>query len=220
MDNLSLKKRFSDNASKWFIGFIIFYAVMDIAVIFFNLPAPIVDVTAAFLLLTSLFLLHLKFRFKRTVPIAAALSLFIHIIGLIKLFPSATWDGALYGAPQLNYHYDWIAHSVGLGLYAIAACSIFYLHLRKAFKNYFIIFLILLLSMMGISAIHEAVEFLGYQTLGYGEGFLEFGAGDGLYTGGPWYNSSTDIISNFIGGVFFIGLFVLTKKYKKIKSKD
>ena len=42
--------------------------------------------------------------------------------------------GTLYGAPWLNYHYDWIVHSVGFAMYALACSALFYKYLKKRKK--------------------------------------------------------------------------------------
>ena len=120
--------------------------------------------------------------------------------------------GSLYGASFLNYHYDLIVHFVGIFFFSIAFCSMMYPYFKRGFKSNFIIFVLILFFMLGVGGFNEIMEYVGFDVLGYGEGFLEFGPGDSSPNEGPWENASLDLLANLAGGVIGIGLFLLTKK--------
>lgn len=213
-ESKSLKEKLSDPASIWFLAVIAIYIVQAILSPLSGAFPPLVDFFTVASLLVIAFVLHLLFRFNRTVPIALGIGFMFHIIGLYKIIPyNQYYLGELYGAPQLYYHYDWIVHTAGFGFLAIALSSMLYPYLKKAFDSKFIIFLILLLCAVGLGSLNEVIEFVGYGIYGYGEGFLEFGSGDSSPNAGPWRNSSTDMLNNTIGGIMFIGAFILNKKY-------
>lgn len=207
-----LLKKFSEPASVIFMLAIAFYLVQAIFAVFSKTSPPILDFVTVTSLLILAFVLHLYFKFDRIVPIFLCIGFFLHIIGLYKIIPyNPYYVGELYGAPQLNYHYDWIVHIFGFGFLAAAFSSMVYPYLSRAFKSRFAIFLIILLATLGMGSLNEVVEFLGYGVYGYGEGFLEFGSGDTSPNGSPWQNSSMDMVNNLIGGIVFIGIFVLSK---------
>ncbi|MFH1053390.1 MAG: DUF2238 domain-containing protein [Candidatus Woesearchaeota archaeon] len=209
----SIKKRLANPTSVLFVIFILFYAVQIIFRLYSDRIAPSIDLAVAVMIFIICLVLHLLFKFKIIVPILISIGLFTHIIGLYRIIPINEYHiGSLYGAPQLNYHYDWFVHSFGFGMYVLAACIVFYPYLRKAFRNKPIIFLFILFFMMGLSALNEIAEFAGYTAFGYGEGFLEFGDGDSSPDHGPWQNASMDLVSNLIGGIVFAGLFMLFRK--------
>lgn len=206
--------------SALFIGFIFFYGIQAIIGIFYENSPPLIDFLTVLLILSSAFILHLRFGFKKTVPIGIGIGFLFHIIGLYKFIPyNQYYIGTLYGAPQLNYHYDWVVHSVGFAFFVIAFCSMSYPYFKNAFKSKLTIFFLILFFMLGFGALNEIIEYAGYNVFGYGQGFLEFGEGDSSPAAGPWENSSMDLICNLTGGIFAAGLFLLNKKYREKKIK-
>jgi len=215
-----IKERLYGPTSAVFLIVIVFYIIQFILALFSEISAPLFDLSAAILLLLFALVLHLLVGFKRTVPIFLCIGLFFNIIGLYPIIPyNEHYTGTLYGAPQLNYHYDWIAHSVGFGFFALAFSSVLYPYIKKSFKSEYAVFIVILLAMMGFGAINEINEYLGFTVFGYGKGFMEFGEGDFSPYGGPWQNSSMDLINNLLGGIVFIGAFVLDKKYHFFTKK-
>jgi len=92
-------------------------------------------------------------------------------------------------------------------------------------KNLAIIIAVFLCA-TGAGAIVELSEFAGYLTLGYGEGALMFGDGDGTQgltgdaliqtIGGGWINMGWDLIFNTLGIITGIGIMLMGKIiYKK-----
>jgi len=220
MDSLpketSLKNSLLDKTSLIFILFILFYGIQGIVSIFSNKTAPPLDIFAAASIITLFFVLHLFIGFKTIVPLFIGMGFFPHILGLYPIFGEGI---TLYGLASLNYHYDWIVHSVGIFCYSIAFCSIIYPYLKKGLKSKFLIFILVLFFMQGVGAFNEILEYIGFDVVGYGEGFLEFGDGDSSPTSGPWQNSSMDMISNLLGGVLGVGSFLFAKKIDESKTK-
>ena len=71
-----------------------------------------------------------------------------------------------------------------------------------------------MLAMLGLSAIHEIIEFFGYANLPPGEGILHFGRGDE----GGWVDVAGDLISNTIGA-FTAAVMMAAVYWKKYKKK-
>jgi VanZ family protein len=75
----------------------------------------------------------------------------------------------------------------------------------------------------GVGALVEVGEFVGYLTLGHGEGALMFGPGDSIggsdvinEIGGGWINASWDMIFNALGAITAIIIMLFTRLlYKK-----
>ncbi|PIN76320.1 hypothetical protein COV18_00205 [Candidatus Woesearchaeota archaeon CG10_big_fil_rev_8_21_14_0_10_37_12] len=79
----------------------------------------------------------------------------------------------------------------------------------------------------GIGAVVEMSEFIGYLTLGFGDGGLQFGPGDGLpdqniidSIGGGWINTGWDFIYNTLGILFgmIIMIIILINKQQEVSS--
>jgi hypothetical protein len=92
-------------------------------------------------------------------------------------------------------------------------------------KNIFLIITIFFAA-TGVGALVEVGEFIGYLTLGHGEGALMFGPGDSIdgfggsdvidEIGGGWINASWDMIFNAFGAATAIAIMLLTRLlYKK-----
>jgi len=202
--------------SLWFIIFILFYALQAVLSLFFNIFPPLIDFITVIAVIIIFFLIHVKTKVKVIVPFLLGFGFLFHIIGLYQIIPyNQDYTGTLYGAPQLNYHYDIIPHSIGFGLIAIAVCSIFYPYFKKIFKTKKAILFFMIFFMLGFGALNEIIEYLGYVSFGYGEGFIEFGDGDISPDAGPWQNASIDLISNFFGALVSIALFLFIMQRKE-----
>lgn len=210
---LALKEKLLDKSSLYFIGFMLFYGVQFVLSYFFDGWAPPHDLLMAILILFVVFVLHLILRFKSVVPILIGIGFVPHILGLYWIFPiySGGGLGTLYGAPQLGYHYDWFVHGFAMFCYTIAFLYMTYPYFMKGFKSTFITIILVLFFMQGVGALNEQMEYVGYEMLGYGEGFLEFGDGDISPDAGPWQNASMDMVSNFIGSILGMLAFFIVR---------
>ena len=113
----------------------------------------------------------------------AVAGLISHIIGDLWLY------GMTFGVVQ----FDMIQH--GYWGFVLALLMHRYLQKYGIKKHPVALTLITLLTVLGLSAIHELIEFFGYYFLGEGPGLLMYGIGDfGEYNDLIW-----DFISNFIG---------------------
>ncbi|MEE9525885.1 MAG: DUF2238 domain-containing protein [Candidatus Woesearchaeota archaeon] len=201
---------------KWWLLFIVFYGIQLVLAFFGVIDAPLIDLSFVFFVMLLFFYLSLKFKFGKLVPIGMGFGALLHIIGLYKVIPYGSYYGGLYGWAGLGYHYDWIVHGSAIFFLSLAACSIFYPYLKKGLESKMLIFVVMLFFMLGLGAFNEMMEYVGYDVLGHGEGFLEFGEGDSSPVGGPWENASMDLLFNLAGGVVGIGGFLLVKKKKEL----
>jgi len=199
--------------SRYFLFFLCFYGVQLVLTFFIDFFPPWPDLLAAVLLLCLVYILHTRVGFRRTVPLFMGLGFLLHIAGLYQVIPyNPGYIGTLYGAPQLFFHYDLIVHSVGIFFFSLVICSMTYPYFRKGFKSKLFIFVLILFIMLGIGAFNEILEYVGFDVLGQGEGFLEFGEGDSAPGSGPWENASLDLLANLLGGIVSIGSFLTVKR--------
>jgi hypothetical protein len=94
-------------------------------------------------------------------------------------------------------------------------------------KNIFLIITIFFAA-TGMGSLVEVGEFIGYLTLGHGEGALMFGPGDGVEgmgsdvideIGGGWINASWDMIFNSFGAITAIIIMLATRLFYKKPTK-
>jgi len=207
-----------DSASIWFIVVITFYTIPAFISPFSDNFPPVWDVFVAIVVSSLFFFIHIKYlKFDAVAPIFIGLSFLPHILGLYKMIPHKGYLIMLYGLPQLNYHYDWLVHIFAVLFFSIAFCSMTYPYFIKGFKSKWFMFIIILFFMLGAGSLNEIIEYVGYDFLGYGEGFLAFGDGDISPDSGPWQNSSMDMFSNLVGGLIGVGIFLLIKYFKEKK---
>lgn len=96
-------------------------------------------------------------------------------------------------------------------------------------KKNLLILLAVFLMATGVGAIVELSEFLGYLSLGFGEGGLMFGPGDGISglegsdlidaLGGGWINEGWDFIYNTIGIIVGMAIMLLLRVFRKPAEK-
>ncbi len=197
-----------DKTSGIFLFFIGFYGIQMVASFFIDGLAPVWDIAAAVFIIALFFMVHKLSGLKPAVPLLIGAGFFPHIIGLYGFFGHGV---TLYGSEIFNYHYDWLVHSFGMFCYSAAFCSISYSYLKKGLKSRILVFVFILFFMNGVGAFNETMEYVGFDVLGYGEGFLEYGDGDFSPVGGPWENSSMDMVANLLGILLGIGTFFLIR---------
>ena len=83
-----------------------------------------------------------------------------------------------------------------------------------------LLIIVVLLASLGIGAIIEQTEFVGFLVNGFGDGGFAFGAGDGFpgqivtsvadieAFGGGWFNTMWDLVWNFLGAL--LGVIIMT----------
>lgn len=116
-----------------------------------------------------------------------------------------------YGRSFFGLEYDIYVHF----LYGIIVSIYFYtflsnkINFNKHFLNKSELFIVAIILVMGISAIHELIEFSGTLILGPGDGFLYFGAGD---LGN--FDTEWDLANGFLGSFLGCCLMSLLRRKK------
>jgi len=200
--------------------FILFYGLQFLLSPIFDTP----KIDLAFLTVVMIFgyILHKKYRWNSVVAYALGFSMFFHSVGFYSIIPyNQYYVGDLYGAPQLSYHYDWIVHALGFMFGAIGLCGLLFHNMKKALKSSLLVLFLIFLIAMGIGSLIEIAEYSGFETFGYGTGFLRYGAGDSAPEQDPWANASIDMIFNLAGIVIGLGLyFTFARKKARVLDKD
>ena len=168
--------------------------------------------------------LHFAYRFwrlSRPVYALVVLSLTSHLMGIFG------W----YNTSPIPLSWDHITH--GLPMFSFTLLIYGFMHQwmdRKYWKaKTWAIMILVLLSAMGIGAAIENVEFLGFLTVGYGEGALFFGgAGDVTLPatqaqilkdiGGGYWNTELDLLWNLAGAL--AGIILMSAVYYGFKKKE
>ncbi|MBW2969655.1 hypothetical protein KY309_02630 [Candidatus Woesearchaeota archaeon] len=88
-------------------------------------------------------------------------------------------------------------------------------------KKNLLLVIVVFFAAMGVGAMVELIEFLGYLSLGFGEGALMFGTGDGIAglggtdlidaLGGGWINEGWDFVFNTFGILSGMFLMIILK---------
>ena len=175
------------NKSAWV--FAILYHLLALY-LFFTGEIILVE-TVMYSLLVIAGLLLVKFRnIPSSVIIFIGLSGLPHFFGLIPF----QFDGrisSLYDDAFVIANYDLLSHTIGFLLLTIG----FLLYNKPKAQSILLIFL----ALLGIGALIEISEFLGFVIFGVGKGWLMFGASDSSVHHGPWGDAMMDSISNLIG---------------------
>jgi hypothetical protein len=205
-----------DSTTKWLLAFFAIYAVQGILSIFYSWLAPTKDLLAAAAIVLILLIIHRMIRIPRISAILLGVSFIPHVIGLYQIIRYDNYVTTLYGAPQLYYHYDWFVHVFAMICISVAFSAMTYKYFMMGFRSKMLMFVIVLFFVLGLGSLSEIMEYVGFDSLGYGSGFLEYGEGDSSPTQGPWQNSSMDMVSNLAGALVGTGLFLLLKRDKTI----
>lgn len=144
------------------------------------------------------FFIAINFIVRPFIAFMAGLIFMPHILGIMGMYELAS----------LNYHYDWLVHFSSAFVSVIAILG-FLLDNTKYTRKFFYSSFIALAATMAFGAVLELSEYWGFIFIGFGEGYLGFGAGDDSNNYGPWENSSLDSTLNLIGsfaGILIYGL--------------
>lgn len=201
MADKSNKKDKPDKAATWiFIFFIIFYAIQIPLSYLFD--TPVQDYIILSIIIIILFLLHLKFHFNRLAAFFMCFAFIFHALGMYHIIPTSNgYLATLYGAPQLDYHYDTGVHILCSLFGTLAAFLLVYGYMKSGLKSTLMATLIIILAIIGIGSVMEVIEYAGFQNFGFGDGFFLLGMGDYAKGESTWDNSCTDMLGNIIGAV-------------------
>jgi len=189
-------------------GILIFLVMIPIAVI--NGVYGWIPDLILFMLLT-LFYYWTYDTFKMNMPIFTLL-----IIGHIL---HATGIFGWYHISPVPIQWDHITHFFGVLPFAL----LFFRWMEQAMdiklwtKKNLVILLAIFLAATGVGAVVELSEFVGYLSLGFGDGAFMFGPGDGVAglegtdlidaIGGGWINEGWDFVFNTLGVI--VGMLIM-----------
>ena len=150
------------------------------------------DVVASTLIVAIFFIFYDKLHQDCISYFFLMFALIIHNLGI-------------YATSPFGIRFDHYMHFFGGFTIAIIGDRIFNEKFSRGKRFVFVV-----IFALGIGAIGEILEWIGYGILGKGDGFFFFGMGDE----GEWRNSMLDLIFNFIGGTF-MGILTLFRKIKQ-----
>lgn len=158
----------------------------------------LIDLSASILIISAYLLLFKKWKQDNFSYLIFALTIIVH-------------NMYLYATTIFGIRFDHYMHFLGGFAIALVVDRIYRNKLSKSERIFLAI-----ISSAGIGSIGEIIEWLGYNFLGNGDGFLLYGVGDE----GEWQNATLDMLFNVIGGTF-AGLFLtkFTKKQKQLNTK-
>ena len=122
----------------------------------------------------------------------------------IFLFALILHNMGLYATSPLGIRFDHYMHFIGGFALAVIGDRIFNEKMSRGKR-----FILIVVFALGIGAVGEIFEWLGYGILGTGDGFFFYGMGDE----GEWRNSMLDLIFNSLGCISF-ALFAFFRKDK------
>ncbi|MFH1849152.1 MAG: hypothetical protein ABH879_03105 [archaeon] len=145
----------------------------------------------------------LLLRFYRYVPAFSAWTL-----GLGTLWHAAgVFPFQVSGETVTLYshysQYDLFTHFCGFLMLTLGILHIYVSNHKRTRAD----IVILLVAVIGLGAVMEISEYLGYRFFGYGEGWIRFGDGDNSANFGPWGDSMTDSIANVAGVILGCALY-------------
>ncbi len=175
----------------------------------------ILDSIIAIIVITILFLLRKQIQLTAPIFFTVILAFAAHNAGVFG------W----YNISPFIIQYDHLTHLIG----NFAAVIIIYRTTEKFFSSRKLQNLLLLVFMflasLGVGALIEQVEYIGYLKFGTGEGLLRFGGlGDTTVNeeqlramdiiGGGWINTMIDLNYNFLGSLIGLVIMHIANKLK------
>lgn len=156
------------------------------------------DAIAALVLTWFLYLIRNKINLNPFHYFLFELFLLMHLLGIFGAYTI-----------KVNWlEYDMIMH----GFFGFVAVLIFLnKYDLKISKKEWLEYLIIISAILGLSVLHEIIEYIGAIVIGSGGGFLGFGPGDF-----GEFDTQIDLIMNLIGILIGISLHITNKlKFKK-----
>jgi hypothetical protein len=132
------------------------------------------------------------------------------VLGMFFTLPHAIGIQGLYA--EIIY-YDFFAHSLAMALITVFIIEVAYA--MTDFRKRVGMFVLIVLAALGLGAIHEIIEYLGYILLGVGDSLLQLGTGDFSTNIGVWENTIIDMIFNGAGIIISTTLWFLFRRVKK-----
>lgn len=170
-----------------------------------NFHYYIIDSLIFIILTLILLLFYRKLNLNTTTFFSLLMAFTLHSLGAFKF----------YRSPPVPFEWDIVTHFFGI----LAATLFIYnivLNLSNN-KHKPALFFIVILAAGGIGVMIEFVEFFGFMTTGFGEGFLGRGFGDfdPRIVSSDYLNTIQDLFWNSIGSLFgFVIAYFINRKKK------
>lgn len=130
-----------------------------------------------------LWLFWRKFRFSTPILAVAGLAILLHQL-------------KLYGNTYLELQFDNYMHVIAGFAIALLLSAMLTTSLKPSHSHWLFRAFLIFTTTIGLAAVIEPVEYLGYATVGAGEGILGYGAGDG-----GWRDTAADMTANMVGSL-------------------
>jgi hypothetical protein len=194
-----------------FIITLILFALTTIFDLYKGIYAYSIDCAIFTVLIILMYRYYNNIRLNLGLFILIAFSFMLHCSGVF----------GFYNVSPIGIQWDHVTHFVLVMTSAMVAYNFLYQFMSRNRFNFNCVVLVVLtvLAALGVGAVIENVEFLGYNVLGLGPGGLRFGDGD-LAGGatqeisdlldinvGGWFNTMWDLTINFIGAL--AGTFIM-----------
>jgi hypothetical protein len=182
-----------------FIVLLISYAILALRMLF-SWDFRTVDYVTLMVQVSLVFWLGKHFRLPAYSVIMAMFISLPHAIGILGLYAQVPL-------------YDTVLHVLG-GLLLTPFLAELLFSLGR-FRKGVMIFIILILLMVGVGALHEFNEYFGYLFFGLGNSVYQMGTGDFTAEIGVWQNTMIDMLANATGA--FLAL-LFWFRYRRLKK--
>lgn len=184
-----------------FFMYIIYYCIAT------NFRYYIADSIIFIVFTIILFLFYKQWRLNTLSFFFLVLAFVLHDLGAFKF----------YAAPPIPIEWDVVTHLVGLFAVGLFVYNLVLERVGK--KHHLFLLFIVIFTAMGIGVMIEFVEFYGFMTVGFGEGFLGHGFGDydPAIVSSDYIDTIQDLYWNFVGATlgFIVGFF----NEKRLRSR-
>lgn len=162
--------------------------------------------SAVFILLTLfLYLFYRRLRLDSFTFFVIVIAFALHDLGAFRF----------YASPPVPFDWDIVTHVFGIFAATVFLYTILH-RITSGIQNTFLFFIVVLAG-LGVGVVIEYIEFYGFITTGFGEGFLGRGFGDydPAIVSSDYIDTIQDMIWNLVGAV--IGFVVAYAKEKTFK---
>jgi len=173
---------------KAFLIFRLIFSFPAIVILIIGLITSIIDKNSGLIIDATIFLILVIFLIIFSNKMHQ--TRFSYLFFMIAIIMHSLY---FYGAYFFGIPFEYIMHVFGSFAVALGVDRFYNVNLPIIHR----VFLVVLIT-VGIGAILEIFEWLGYAYLGEGDGIFMYGFGD--Y--GAWQNSIVDMLFNFIGAIF------------------
>jgi len=161
--------------------------------------------SVAFILLTLfLYVFYRRLHLDSFTFFVLVIAFVLHDLGAFRF----------YASPPVPFDWDVVTHV--FGIFAVTV-FLYNLMLSLTEKHHALLFFIVILAGLGVGVLIEFVEFVGFLTTGFGEGFLGRGFGDydPMIVSSDYIDTIQDMLWNLVGAVIgFVAAYAKEKTFK------